>query len=331
MGPRQVEVRDEWLSAPNSDELLIRVELTGISAGTEMLVYRGELPDAMSPDVDAVTRGITFPTTFGYCAVGRVEQLGAGAKSDWQHRRVFSFQPHASAFLAAPENLVAVPEDIPAQDAIFLANMETAVNLIHDAAPLLGERILVLGQGTVGLLTASLLREFPLRSLVTADMHAIRRRASAQLGGIVVVDPADPDCIAQARSISEGLGFDAVVELTGNPKALDMAIELAAYSGRIIVGSWYGRRVASIDLGGRFHRSRIRLQSSQVSTIAPELSGRWSKARRFEVAWEAMRRIRPSCWITQRFPVDRAKDAFRLLDLEPQSAIQVVLEYPAAN
>jgi threonine dehydrogenase-like Zn-dependent dehydrogenase len=109
-----------------------------------------------------------------------------------------------------------------------------------------------------------------------------------------------------------------------------MAVELTAFSGRIIVGSWYGRRRAALDLGGRFHRSRIRLQSSQVSTIAPELSGRWDKDRRFGVAWEATRRIRPSCWITHSFPVERAAEAYRLLDSEPASAIQVVLEYATA-
>ncbi len=234
------------------------------------------------------------------------------------------------ATLQPPTGLLAVPEDIPPSDAVFLANTETAVNLSHDAAPLLGERVLVLGQGTVGLLTSSLLARFPLGCLVTADLHPVRREASAQVGVTAVLDPADLDFVERARSYTQGMGFDVVLELTGNPKALDHAVASTAYSGRIIVGSWYGRKPLALDLGGRFHRSRIRMLASQVSTIAPELSGRWDKQRRFDVAWEAIRRIQPSRWITHRFAFERADEAYRLLDSVPQTTIQVVLECTAS-
>lgn len=328
LGPRSVEIREDQLPAPDLGHALVAVELSGVSAGTEMLVYRGELPDKPGPDVDPAIRDLRYPTLFGYCAVGRVAQLGASLEATWKDRRVFAFQPHASACLAPVEQLVCVPEDVPAEDAVFLANLETAINLVHDAAPLLGERVLVLGQGTVGLLTATLLGEHPLACLVTADLHAVRRRASDQLGVTIALDPSDPDFVAKARSYSQEAGFDVVIELTGNPAALGSAIELAAFSGRIIAGSWYGSKRAALDLGGAFHRSRLRLVSSQVSTIAPELTGRWDKARRFQVAWQAMRRIHPSRWITHRYPIDQAQDAYQLLDTEPQSAIQVVLDYP---
>jgi 2-desacetyl-2-hydroxyethyl bacteriochlorophyllide A dehydrogenase len=330
IGPRRLEIRDDELSTPDSDHVLVQVELTGISAGTEMLVYRGELPEVVAADLDPVVRGLEYPTPFGYCSVGRVVELGDKVEAAWNDRLVFAFQPHASAYISAVDALVAVPDGVLPTDAVFLANLETAVNLVHDAAPLLGERVLVLGQGTVGLLTAALLRDLSLACLVTADLHRVRRDASAQLGVKAVLDPADPDFVAQARSLSEGAGFDAVIDLTGNPGALNLAVEATAFSGRIIVGSWYGRRRAELDLGGRFHRSRIRLQSSQVSTIAPELSGRWDKKRRFEVAWDAMRRIGPGRWITHRFPVERADEAFRLLDAAQQSTIQAVFEYSDA-
>ncbi len=331
LGPRQVEVRDDQLPPPGSDCVLVRVQVMGVSAGTEMLVYRGEIPDSADADVDPVVRGLHYPTPFGYCSVGIVTDLGADIAAEWKNRLVFGFQPHASCYTAPPGGLLAVPEDISPQDAIFLANTETAINLAHDAAPLVGERVLVLGQGTVGLLTASLLADFPLACVVTADLHPVRREASAQMGVTAVLDPADPDFVERARSYTQGMGFDAVLELTGNPKALDHAVASTAYSGRIVVGSWYGRKPLALDLGGRFHRSRIRMLASQVSTIAPELSGRWDKARRFGVAWEAIRRIRPSRWITHRFPVERADEAFRLLDTAPQSTIQVVLESAAGS
>jgi threonine dehydrogenase-like Zn-dependent dehydrogenase len=108
---------------------------------------------------------------------------------------------------------------------------------------------------------------------------------------------------------------------------LNTAIEHTAFSGRIVIGSWYGQKRAEIDLGGSFHRSRIKLISSQVSSISPELSGRWDKSRRFEVAWQALERIQPQKWITNRFSLKDAAKAYQLLDENPQETIQVVFEY----
>ena len=98
--------------------------------------------------------------------------------------------------------------------------------------------------------------------------------------------------------------FDLTFELSGSPSALNDAIALTTFSGRIVIGSWYGKKHAEIDLGGSFHRSRIKLISSQVSTISPELSGRWDKSRRFDTAWKALERIKPEKWITHRFPIE---------------------------
>jgi threonine dehydrogenase-like Zn-dependent dehydrogenase len=199
--------------------------------------------------------------------------------------------------------------------------METAVNLIHDAAPILGERVLVLGQGIVGLLTASLLAEFPLESLITSDCYALRRKASLEIG---VHDSFDADTFPKTGYAQN---FDLTFELTGSPAALDEAIALTAFNGRIVIGSWYGAKRAAIDLGGDFHRSRIKIISSQVSTVAPELSGRWDKGRRFRVAWDALKRIQPQKWITHRFPIENADEAYRLLDENPQETMQVVFEH----
>ncbi|MBI2334085.1 MAG: zinc-binding alcohol dehydrogenase, partial [Chloroflexi bacterium] len=125
--------------------------------------------------------------------------------------------------------------------------------------------------------------------------------------------------------------FDLVFELTGSPSALNTAIEHTAFSGRIVIGSWYGQKRAEIDLGGSFHRSRIKLISSQVSSISPELSGRWDKSRRFEVAWQALERIQPQKWITHRFSLNDAAKAYRLLDENPGETIQVVFDYTGAS
>jgi threonine dehydrogenase-like Zn-dependent dehydrogenase len=203
--------------------------------------------------------------------------------------------------------------------------METAVNLVQDAAPLLGERVLVLGQGVVGLLTASLLSEFPLEALVTVDAYEPRRKLSPVHPGFSL-DPGSPDFHEDARRLLNDRA-DLTFELSGQPAALNVALALTGFSGRIVIGSWYGEKRAEIDLGGTFHRSRIKLISSQVSTLAPELSGRWDKIRRFGVAWKALERLQPERWITQRFPLEEAANAYELLDKTPQETIQVVITY----
>ena len=208
--------------------------------------------------------------------------------------------------------------------------METAVNLVQDSAPILGERVLVFGQGIVGLLTTALLAEFPLASLVACDCYPLRREASLSLGVSAVLDPNASDFREQVRKLLPS-GADLSLELSGSPTALDDAISLTGFDGRVVIGSWYGEKKNALDLGGTFHRSRIKLISSQVSTIAPGLRGRWDKGRRFEVAWGALERIQPQKWITHRFPIEGTKEAYRLLDKSPEKTIQVIFDYREAN
>ena len=146
------------------------------------------------------------------------------------------------------------------------------------------------------------------------------------LGVKACLDPGQPDFKTAAKSLLN-TDADLSIELSGSPAALNDAIALTGFSGRIVIGSWYGRKPAQLNLGGDFHRSRIKLISSQVSSIAPELSGRWDKSRRFDAAWDAIRRIQPQKWITHRFPLEQAREAYQLLDKSPAEAIQVMLTY----
>jgi threonine dehydrogenase-like Zn-dependent dehydrogenase len=293
-----------------------------------MLIYRGQFPrglqvDATIPSLEVEFR---FPLAYGYASVGTVTELGKNVASEWLGRQVFSFQPHTSHFLAVPEAVFPLPASISPEAAAFLPNTETAVNLVQDGAPLLGENVLVFGQGIVGLLTSALLSQFPLGRLVTADCYPRRRDASLALGVTACLDPLHPDFGERVRALLP-TGADLTYELSGAPATLNDAIDLTIFSGRVVVGSWYGEKPVTLDLGGKFHRSRIRLISSQVSSIAPELTGRWDKVRRFETAWEALRRIRPEKWITNRLPIDRAADAYCLLDQSPGDVIQIIMEY----
>jgi 2-desacetyl-2-hydroxyethyl bacteriochlorophyllide A dehydrogenase len=338
--PRQVELREESLPALGADSVLVETVCSAISAGTEMLVYRGQCPPLQDAH-DTFSSNVKYPIAFGYACVGIIRETGKDVDKSLRDRLVFAFQPHTSAFIIQPSSLIFAPDSFSAEACTFLPNMETAVNLIQDAAPLLGERTLVLGQGVVGLLVTSLLKEFPLEVLVTCDHYGLRRKASLEIG---VDDSFDPQVEQEKDGSNHDTGetsklssvsrstyaknkFDLTFELSGSPSALNDAIALTTFSGRIIVGSWYGEKQAPIDFGSTFHRSRIKLISSQVSTIAPELSGRWDKARRFKVAWEALKRIQPQKWITHRFPIEEANKAYKLLDENPQETIQVIFEY----
>ena len=327
--PGQVEVREQKLPAPGVNQVLVQTLVSAISTGTELLLYRGQFPQEMEVDqnIPALAGEFHYPLKYGYSTVGRVVETGAGVDSGWQGKLVFAFNPHESAFLTSVDTLQPVPEDIAPEEAVFLPNMETALNLVMDGRPVIGERVVVLGQGVVGLLTTALLAYFPLGDLVTLERYALRRRASLDFGAHASLDPDAAGSVQTLQARLPG-GSDLSFELSGSPQALDHAIDLTGFDGRVIIGSWYGQKRADLNLGGRFHRSRIRLVSSQVSTIAPELSGRWDRTRRFAVAWEMVRKVRPGRLISRRLEIGDAASAYRLLDQQPGEAIQILFTYP---
>jgi len=332
--PRQVELREESLPALGADDVLVETVCSALSAGTEMLVYRGRFPQDLETDsaIAALRGAFAYPLAYGYACVGIVKETGAGVEKSWRDKMVFAFQPHTSRFIINPNSLILIPDSLPAESAPFLPNMETAINFMQDGAPIIGERVAVFGQGMVGLLTAALLREFPLETLVTVDPIKLRRDVfngadiKSGLKNFVSLDPTAADFRARLADSAPD-GFDLVYELSGNPHTLNDAIAVTRFSGRVVIGSWYGNKRAEVDLGGAFHRSRIRLISSQVSTIAPELSARWDKSRRFNVAFDALARIQPQKWVTHRYPLDQAQTAYRLLDENPHEAIQIMFEH----
>ena len=324
--PGQVEIRQSVLPPLTQGQMLVETICSAISPGTELLVYRGQFPKELADTHDTLSSGLQYPTPYGYACVGRVIKISKEMRHRWLGRLVFAFQPHTSHFIATPETLFPLPDGMAPETACFLPHMETAVNLAQDSASILGEQALVFGQGIIGLLTAALLAEFPLASLVTCDCYPLRRDASLALGVAAALDPNASDFREQIRKLLPS-GADLSIELSGSPSALDDAIASTGFGGRVVIGSWYGEKKAALDLGGAFHRSRIKLIASQVSTIAPELSSRWDKARRFQIAWDALARIQPQRWITHRFSLDQAKEAYQLLDTSPEETIQVIFDY----
>jgi 2-desacetyl-2-hydroxyethyl bacteriochlorophyllide A dehydrogenase len=321
---RTVELRAEHDPSPGPGQAHVRVTRSAISPGTELLIYRGEAPRALTADatIAALAGGLDFPLKYGYACVGVVDALGSGVDPAWLGRRVFAFNPHESAFVTPIEALQPVPDALSDDDAVFLPNMESAVNFVLDAQPLIGEVAAVIGQGVVGLLTTALLARMALAEVIAVERLPMRRARALALGASRVVDPADAAAFDAIREHA-----DVTLELSGAPAALDTAIAATGYGGRVVIGSWYGAKPVTVDLGGRFHRSRIQLIASQVSTLTPSLAARWDKPRRLSVAWRMLAEIRPSQLITQRLTLDAAADGYRALDQSPGDALQVVFDY----
>lgn len=327
--PGKISVQEEVQPATPPGQVLVKTLLSGISPGTEMLLFRGQFPEGIPVDetIPDLSNDFSYPLKYGYSVVGEVVEAGPELDPAWVGRLIFAFHPHESHFNSRLEDLHPIPEGVTVEDAVFLPNMETAVNILLDSRPLVGERAVVFGQGIVGLLTTALLARFPLSCLVTLDRYPMRRKLSLQLGANQSLDPAHTGLAQNLKTLLPN-GADVVFELSGSPEVLNQAIAITGYSGRVVVASWYGKQRAEIDLGGRFHRDRIRLISSQVSSLDPSLMGRWDKARRLQVAWEALASLQPSRFITHRFPLEAAAQAYQLVDQEPEQTLQVVLVYP---
>lgn len=331
VGPRRVEIRQVVLPAPGPGDVLVAVERSALSAGTELLVYRGELPDQLSLDASltALQQHTAYPLRYGYSSVGRVTALGPGVDADWLGRRVFAFQPHASHFLCSANELVAVPEDITGDQALLLPNMETAINLVHDGNPRLGERVVVLGQGIVGLLLTALLARHPLQELVVVDAQPARRQQALRLGASQALDPADVAAMQGLRArlqTTEPAGADLLFEVSGSPAVLNDAVDLSGYTSRLVIGSWYGSKSAPLQLGGAAHRNRLRILTSQVSSIDPLLLGRWNKARRFTEVWAQLRTLETAPLITHRVALQAAPALYQQLDVGAADLVQAVFD-----
>ncbi len=324
---RRVECREVALTAPGEGEVLIKSRCSAISPGTEGMIFSGAFPKnaALDPTIESLKGGFAYPFSYGYALVGDVSATGPGVDQGWLGKTLFAFHPHQDSAVVPLASCHRVPAGVPPEAALFLPQVETALNLVMDGAPLIGERVLVFGQGVVGLLTARLLAKFPLARLVAAEPLAWRREVAKQCGVTETVDPADAGVW---QALLAGLnGADLIFELSGDMAALNQAVEAAGFDGRIVVGSWYGAKSQPLDLGGRFHRNRLRLISSQVSTVNPALTGRWDKLRRIDLAWRMVEQLQPQHLISQSFPLDQCHQAFEMVCAQRDRVMQVIFRY----
>jgi len=327
VAPHRVECREIVLDAPGPGEVLIQSRCSAISAGTEGMIFRGEFPNDASLDatIESLQGGFVYPFAYGYALVGKVLTTGPGVDESLTGKTVFAFHPHRDHAIVPLTDCHLVPDGMTPEAALFLPQVETALGLIMDGAPMIGERVLVFGQGLVGFLTVRLLAQFPLSRLIAAELLAWRRDLARQYGIAETVDPGDRHAW---RALLDDLdGADLIFELSGNMAALDAAIDAAGFDGRIVVGSWYGVPARPLDLGGKFHRNRLRLISSQVSTLNPALTGRWDKSRRIALAWRMLEKLQPQHLISRAFPLEHCEEAFAAICNHDDQVMQIIFQY----
>lgn len=330
-GPRQVELREEVLPRLGAADARVQALASGISSGSEMLVYRGQVPTDLELELPTLRGSFSFPIKYGYASVGRVVEVGSAARDLTAGDLVFSLHPHQSEYVVPVGLAVPLPPGTEPARGVFLANMETAVNVTLDAAPRLGERVLVLGQGVVGLLVARLLRAAGAGLVLTVDGFERRRGLSRAFAGADVVLEPGPDLPRQVRDLTAGQGVDLAVEASGNGAALAGALDSLVFGGTVVVCSWYGTKPVTVLLGGAFHRRRLRLVSSQVGTIDSALQPRWTRERRLDLARRYLGELDLAMLISHRFPLERAAEAYALLDAQPDATVQVVLTYACSK
>jgi 2-desacetyl-2-hydroxyethyl bacteriochlorophyllide A dehydrogenase len=291
-----------------------------------MLVFRGQIPSGLGLDLPTLRGSFSFPIKYGYASVGRIVETGSSVRDLANGDTVFVHHPHQSSYVVPATMPIRLPGDLEPGLGVFLANVETAVNVVLDAAPRLGERVAVFGQGVVGLLVTQLLRRAGVAQIVSVDPLARRRELACRVGADVALDPSDAS-VRLIRDLTDGDGVDIAIEASGHPAALDLALESVSIGGTVVVCSWYGTKPVSLTLGGAFHRRRLRIVSSQVSTIDAALQPRWNTRRRLDLARDLLPRLELEALISHRFPIEQAADAYTLVDEHPDDVVQVVLTY----
>ena len=269
-GPGRGELRTEHLTDPGSDQLLVRTLYSGISRGTESLVFNGQVPPSEWQRMRAPFQAGEFPAPvkYGYASVGVVEAGPYG----WAGAEVFCLYPHQTAYVLPASAAHRLPPGLPAGRAVLAANAETAVNGLWDAGVLAGDRVRVIGAGVVGCIVAWLAARIPGCEVELIDVNPDRAALAQRLG----VGFALP---AQARSEA-----DVVFHCSGNPAGLAQALQLAAFEATVVEMSWYGDRIVPLALGAEFHSKRLQLRSSQVGSVATTQRARWDHRRRLALA-----------------------------------------------
>jgi threonine dehydrogenase-like Zn-dependent dehydrogenase len=312
--PGRGELRAEPLAPPGPGEVLVRTLHSGVSRGTELLVHRGGVPT----DQHAVMRAphqvgeFPGPVKYGYLSVGVVEQGEAALRG----RTVFCLHPHQTAYVVPASAVAVVPDDVPARRAVLAGTVETAVNALWDLAPLVGDRIAVVGAGMVGCAVARLLARIPGVEVTLVDVDPGRAPVAAALGAGF----ATPDEAPRGR--------DAVVHTSGTGSGLRLALDLLAPEGEVLELSWYGDERVELRLGGSFHSWRLAVRASQVGRVAPARRASRSHADRLALALDLLADPAYDALLTGESDFDDLPEVLARLASGELSALCHTIRYP---
>lgn len=320
VAPGQVVLRSEALSPLHDGEVLVRTSFSGVSSGTERMAYRGELDPDVPVDETIASLGGTFryPFRYGYSCVGVVEATRSPTLREGE--LVFAFQPHQDRFVVDAAEVTALG-DLDPRTATLFPMVETALQISLDAGPVLADTVVVLGLGVVGALTSLMLQRAGAH-VVAADPLRWRRDVVAALG-VETVDPGKMRGVGPRGDLQVPL----VIEATGNPKALRSALGLLAHEGTALVASWYGTKEVTLPLGQEFHRRRLTIRSTQVSTVPARLTDRWDAGRRRRTVVDLLDELPLVSLATNSYGFEQAADAYAAVEEAREGLMHVALCY----
>ncbi len=311
--PGHGEIRNDTIGTPSADEVLVQTMFSGISRGTEALVFEGRVPPSEWTRMRAPFQAGDFPAPvkYGYSAVGRV----ISGPTHLTGRVVFVLHPHQTRFLVPAAAAHLLPDEVPPARAVLTANLETAINGIWDARPHVGDRIAVIGAGTVGCLTAWVAAQ-----IVGCDVELIdinpRRLAVARTLGVRFAEPG-----------AAGRDVDFVIHASGTPAGLELALQLAGDEATIVEMSWFGDQAVAVPLGGAFHARRLTIASSQVGRVAASQRSRWTTNRRLQLALRLLADPALDALITGESPFEEISTVMATLARSPGDALCHRIKY----
>ncbi|MEA2779093.1 MAG: hypothetical protein QOK29_637 [Rhodospirillaceae bacterium] len=311
VGPGRAEIQPAAAPSPVAGSVRLRSLVSGISRGTESLVFHGRIPESEWHRMRCPFQEgeFPFPVKYGYSVVGLVED----GPPELMGKQVFCLHPHQTRFTVPVDAVVPVPHDIPTDRAALAAQIETALNACWDGAPRVGDRIAVVGAGVIGCLVAYLCTRIPGTDVSLIDRDEKRRGVAAALG--VAFQTPEGKCPR---------GCDLVFHATGNTEGLDLAISLAGFEATVIELSWYGSSPVRVDLGGAFHSQRLTLRSSQVGAVATERRARWDARRRLTLALSLARDARLDILLQNETPFEALPAALPGILGEPGALFHLV-------